>query len=148
MTEETEAPKGFKVSDKRRFTEEGEAREDSTEQAESTCQAYADPTKETFPDPSENANREVKENHEELPSINFSTFIMSLSTQALMHLGEIDNPVTGKAEKDVAVAKQTIDIIAMLSEKSTGNLDETEEQLVREVLYNLRMSYVEAVRTT
>ena len=148
MTEETEAPKGFKVSDKRRFTEEGEAREDSTEQAESTSQAYADPTKETFPDPSENANREVKENHEELPSINFSTFIMSLSTQALMHLGEIDNPVTGKAEKDVAVAKQTIDIIAMLSEKSTGNLDETEGQLVREVLYNLRMSYVEAVRTT
>ena len=148
MTEETEAPKGFKVSDKRRFTEEGEAREDSTEQAESTSQAYADPTKETFPDPSENANREVKENHEELPSINFSTFIMSLSTQALMHLGEIDNPVTGTAEKDVAVAKQTIDIIAMLSEKSTGNLDETEGQLVREVLYNLRMSYVEAVRTT
>ena len=148
MTEETEAPKGFKVSDKRRFTEEGEAREDSAEQAESTSQAYVDPTKETFPDPSENANREVKENHEELPSINFSTFIMSFSTQALMHLGEINNPVTGKAEKDVAVAKQTIDIIAMLSEKSAGNLDETEEQLVREVLYNLRMSYVEAVRTT
>lgn len=148
MTEEEEAPKGFKVSDKRRFTEEGEAREGSTEQAESTSQAYADPAKETFPDPSENAIREVKENHEELPSINFPTFIMSLSTQALMHLGEINNPVTGEAEKDVAVAKQTIDIIAMLSEKSTGNLDDTEEQLVREVLYNLRMRYVEAVRTT
>ncbi len=148
MTEETEAPKGFKVSDKRRFTEEGEVREESAEQAESTSRAYAEPTNETSPDPSEDSNREANENHEELPSINFPTFIMSLSTQALMHLGEIDNPVTGKAEKDVAVAKQTIDIIAMLSEKSAGNLDETEEQLVREILYNLRMRYVEAVRTT
>ena len=65
-----------------------------------------------------------------------------------MHLGEMINPVTGKVEKDVAVAKQTIDIIGMLGEKSKGNLDETEEQLVQEVLYNLRMKYVEAVRTT
>ena len=65
-----------------------------------------------------------------------------------MHLGEMSNPVTGEMEKDVSVAKQTIDIIGMLSEKSRGNLDENEEQLLREVLYNLRMSYVEAVRTT
>ena len=65
-----------------------------------------------------------------------------------MHLGEMNNPVTGTVEKDVAVAKQTIDIIGMLGEKSKGNLDETEEQLLREVLYNLRMRYVEAVRTT
>ena len=65
-----------------------------------------------------------------------------------MHLGEMSNPVTGEAEKDMAVAKQTIDIIGMLGEKSKGNLDESEEQLVREVLYNLRMRYVEAVRTT
>ncbi|MCY4441552.1 MAG: DUF1844 domain-containing protein, partial [Deltaproteobacteria bacterium] len=95
-----------------------------------------------------NAGGESEERREELPSINFSTFIISLSTQALMHLGEMSNPVTGKLEKDVAVAKQTIDIIGMLGEKSKGNLDETEEQLVREVLYNLRMRYVEAVRTT
>jgi len=65
-----------------------------------------------------------------------------------MHLGEMSNPITGQVEKDAEVAKQTIDIIGMLGEKSKGNLDETEEQLVREVLYNLRMKYVEAVRTT
>lgn len=136
MTDETEAPKGFKVSDRRRFTEEGEAREEEEAQAESASEAPPEPTPEAG-DP-----------YEELPSINFPTFIISLSTQALMHLGEISNPVTGKVEKDVAVAKQTIDIIGMLSEKSKGNLDENEEQLVREVLYNLRMKYVEAVRTT
>ncbi len=140
--EETDAPKGFKVSDKRRFTEDGEARgeqetqEDQAPRAEAEAQGGAEPP------------QDAGDRQEELPSINFPTFIISLSTQALMHLGEIDNPVTGQLEKDVAVAKQTIDIIAMLGEKSKGNLDETEEQLVKEVLYNLRMKYVEAVRTT
>ncbi len=137
MTEETDAPKGFKVSDKRRFTEEGEARgeEEAREESASATREVESP-------------QESKDPQEELPSINFPAFIISLSTQALMHLGEISNPVTGKVEKDVAVAKQTIDIIGMLSEKSKGNLDDTEEQLVQEVLYNLRMTYVEAVRTT
>ena len=144
MTEESDAPRGFKVNDKRRFTDEGEARE---EQATDSVQA---PAEESVPEPQAepNAGGESEERREELPSINFSTFIISLSTQALMHLGEMSNPVTGEVEKDVAVAKQTIDIIGMLGEKSKGNLDETEEQLVREVLYNLRMRYVEAVRTT
>ena len=138
MSEETDTPKGFKVHDKRRFTDEGEARE---EQAGGEA-----PASEPAPDPE--PGPEPEDRGEELPSINFSTFIISLSTQALMHLGEMINPVTGKVEKDVAVAKQTIDIIGMLGEKSKGNLDETEEQLVQEVLYNLRMKYVEAVRTT
>ena len=140
--EETDAPKGFKISDKRRFTGEGEARgeqetrEEPAPRTEAEVQAGAEPA------------QEAPDRQEELPSVNFPTFIISLSTQALMHLGEIDNPVTGQVEKDVAVAKQTIDIIAMLSEKSKGNLDDTEEQLLKEVLYNLRMKYVEAVRTT
>ena len=142
MTDETEAPKGFKISDRRRFTEEGEARE------EQDTDTRAEAASEAPPDPAPESAEEAGDPHEELPSINFPTFIISLSTQALMHLGEISNPVTGKVEKDVAVAKQTIDIIGMLSEKSKGNLDENEEQLVREVLYNLRMKYVEAVRTT
>ena len=131
--------KGFKVHDKRRFTEEGETRE------EPIAGEGTEPASEAAP--SAAATSESKENRAGLPSINFSTFIISLSTQALMHLGEMSNPVTGEVEKDVAVAKQTIDIISMLGEKSKGNLDETEEQLVQEVLYNLRMRYVEAVRT-
>ena len=139
MAEETDAQKGFKVHDKRRFTDEGEAREQQ-------------PAEEPAPPETGTERRAVPvgdpaDHRDELPSIDFSTFIISLSTQALMHLGEVSDPVTGNVEKDVAVAKQTIDIIGMLSEKSRGNLDETEEQLVKEVLYNLRMRYVEAVRT-
>ena len=142
MSEEAETPKGFKVHDKRRFTDEGEARED-----QATGEAQEEPASKPDPGLDAQAGREPEDRREELPSINFSTFIISLSTQALMHLGEMSNPVTGQLEKDMAVARQTIDIIGMLGEKSKGNLDETEEQLVREVLYNLRMKYVEAVRT-
>lgn len=133
MAEETDTEKGFKVQDKRRFTDEGEAREQPP--PETVTETRAEPV------------GDAAVHRDELPSIDFSTFIISLSTQALMHLGEMSDPVTGNVEKDVAVAKQTIDIIGMLSEKSRGNLDETEEQLVKEVLYNLRMRYVEAVRT-
>ena len=145
MSEESSEDKGFKVHDKRRFTDEGEARE---EQPEEAARGPAEEPPPESPERGAEAASEQPRQRQELPPINFSTFIISLSTQALMHLGEMNNPVTGAVEKDVEVAKQTIDIIGMLGEKSKGNLDETEEQLVREVLYNLRMKYVEAVRTT
>ena len=83
---------------------------------------------------------------ESLPEINFSTFIISLSTQALMHLGEIPNPLSGKSETDIPVAKQMIDIVVMLHEKTRSNLDAGEERLIEDVLFDLRMKYVEAVK--
>lgn len=133
---ENESGKGFKVQDRRRFTEEGDVRESQGEGTESEPAGTG--TAET-PPPDENPLGE-------LPPINFSTFIISLSTQALMHLGEIPHPTSGAAEKDIPVAKQTIDIIAMLGEKSRGNLDDDEAKLLNEILYSLRMKYVEAVR--
>jgi hypothetical protein len=63
-----------------------------------------------------------------------------------MHLGEIPNPLGGKNETDIPVAKQMIDILGMLREKTRGNLDAGEEQLVEDVLFDLRMKYVEAVK--
>ena len=81
-----------------------------------------------------------------MPEINFSTFVISLSTQALMHLGEIGNPISGKVETDVPVAKQMIDILAMLKDKTRGNLDPNEDRLMQDILFDLRMKYVEAVK--
>jgi len=63
-----------------------------------------------------------------------------------MHLGEIANPLSGKSETDVPVAKQMIDILGMLREKSHGNLDAGEERLMEDILFDLRMKYVEAVK--
>jgi hypothetical protein len=63
-----------------------------------------------------------------------------------MHLGEIPDPITAKVANDFPVAKQMIDIIGMLGDKTRGNLDPGEQQLMEDVLYDLRMRYVEAVK--
>jgi hypothetical protein len=129
--------KGFTVQDRRRFSETGEARETPQE-----SQGF------TMSEPSKGGESQNKTETAQgpLPEINFSTFIISLSTQALMHLGEIANPLGGKSEIDVPVAKQMIDILGMLQEKTRGNLDAGEARLIEDLLFDLRMKYVDAVK--
>jgi Domain of unknown function (DUF1844) len=135
--EEKQEGKGFVVQDRRRFSETGEARPEAAES----------PRPEEKPSESRpTAPREAEPQSQPLPEMNFSTFIISLSTQALMHLGEIKNPFTGAVEPDISLAKQTIDIIGILRDKTRGNLDSGEDRLMEEVLYDLRMKYVEAVK--
>lgn len=81
----------------------------------------------------------------DLPPLDFSTFILSLSTSVLMNLGVVENPVTGKTEKEPAIAKQTIDLIELLREKTKGNLTNEEGKLMEDVLHELRLWYVKAV---
>ena len=76
----------------------------------------------------------------------FGTFLVGLSTQALMLLGDIPDPQTGKPERDLVGAQQLIDIIGMLERKTRGNLDRDEAQLIEAILYELRMKYVERAR--
>ncbi|MFH0799601.1 MAG: DUF1844 domain-containing protein [Pseudomonadota bacterium] len=78
-----------------------------------------------------------------MPEINFLTFVLSLATSAQVHLGVVPNPVSGKEEKDMGAAKQTIDILGILQEKTKGNLSDDEDRLLQHVLYDLRMMYVE-----
>ena len=77
---------------------------------------------------------------EELGTVDFSTFIVSLATNVMMHLGE--GPEGARAPVDLGLAKQTIDIIEMLDEKTSGNRTDDEDQLMKGVLYQLRMAYV------
>lgn len=79
-----------------------------------------------------------------LPEINFVTFIFSLSTSALIQLGEIQDPTGEQQSKNLPLAKQTIDLIGMLKEKTKGNLTPDEEKLTENILYDLRMRYVKA----
>ena len=79
-----------------------------------------------------------------IPEMNFSLFVFSLNSSALLHLGLIEYPETQKAEKNLQLAKQTIDILGMLDEKTKGNLAEEEENLLRHVLHDLRLLYVQA----
>ncbi|MGH7827879.1 MAG: DUF1844 domain-containing protein [Candidatus Binatia bacterium] len=136
--EEKQAGKGFTVQDRRRFSPEtGQARPDA-DQPPDASQATTEGSAKPHIDPHGSP--------EPLPEINFSTFVISLSTQALMHLGEMANPLSGQLEKDVPVAKQMIDILGMLMEKTRGNLDSGEEKLIEDILFDLRMRYVEAVK--
>ena len=77
-----------------------------------------------------------------LPEINFSTFIISLNASALVQLGVIEDPASGTKVKNLPVAKQTIDILNMLEEKTRGNLTKEEENIIKNVLYDLRILYV------
>jgi hypothetical protein len=78
----------------------------------------------------------------QMPAINFATFIFSLNSSVLVHLGIIGDPATGKKGKDLSMAKQTIDILVMLLEKTRGNLTDDEENMLKSMLYDLRILYV------
>ncbi|MBI5814001.1 MAG: DUF1844 domain-containing protein [Nitrospinae bacterium] len=77
------------------------------------------------------------------PPIDFSTFILSLSSSAMYHMGGFQDPYSGKTSINLDLAKQTIDIIAMLEAKTKGNLTADEEKLFTHTLYELRMMFVE-----
>jgi hypothetical protein len=81
------------------------------------------------------------------PPVDFHTFVLSLGSSALLHLGEIENPNDGMSQKDLPLAKHTIDILVMLEEKTKGNLSSAEEKLMESLLYDLRLRYVEATKS-
>ncbi|ATB41437.1 DUF1844 domain-containing protein [Cystobacter fuscus] len=76
--------------------------------------------------------------------ITFSTFLIGLASSALIHLGEAPNPETGKAERDLVLARQSLDLLGMLQEKTRGNLTGEEKQLFDNLLADLRLRFVEA----
>ena len=92
----------------------------------------------------ETPKEEVSSQEGPLPEIDFTNFILSLSTSAFIQLGEVPDPFTQKTNKNLPLAKQTIDLIGMLKEKTKGNLSPEEEKVIEYVLYDLRMRYVKA----
>lgn len=87
-----------------------------------------------------------RENSNVFSELGFSTFILSLSTSALVHLAELPDPISNEKKVNLPLAKQTIAIIEMLKEKTKGNLTEEEDQLIEDLLYDLRLKYVEAAK--
>lgn len=93
--------------------------------------------------PEQNAAGSDSEPNCQLPAINFATFIFSLNSSGLVHLGVLGDPVSGNKSKNLPMAKQTIDILAMLQEKTMGNLFDDEKSMLKNILYDLRMIYVQ-----
>jgi hypothetical protein len=81
-----------------------------------------------------------------LPALDFATFVLSLNHSALVHLGLAPDPTSGQSAKNLQLAKQTIDLLGMLHEKTRGNLTGDEERILDHALYELRLSYVEAIK--
>ena len=77
-----------------------------------------------------------------MPTVTFSSLIMSFNTSALFHLGELSHPETGRKELDMELAKHAIDTLALLQSKTKGNLNEDEAELLARILYDLKMRYV------
>ncbi|MBN1830862.1 MAG: DUF1844 domain-containing protein [Deltaproteobacteria bacterium] len=124
-----EEEKGFVIKDKRSLNEKGELKEEGQEEIK---------------------GEEKKEETEEdlqripLPEVSLSSLVFSLSSSALLHLGEIADPQTGKKKEDLALAKHSIDTIGMLKEKTKGNLTEEEDKFLESILTDLRWRYVKA----
>ncbi len=126
---------GFKVSDRRLFTEDGELRDEDMKPAKNPEASTAPPSS-LLDSPDHPAEPELP--------MDFKTLVFSFSTSAMMQLGILPNPATGKTEQDLDGAKQTIDILGILSEKTRGNLGSEEAQLLEASLHDLKMSYLRA----
>ena len=142
MPEENE--KGFVIKDKRALNKEGN-KSGNKSGNETGKPKTADPDGET-------QKKEAKETPSQessqipLPEINFPSLIFSLSSTALFHLGELPDPQTNEKKKDLPLAKHAIDTIAMLKEKTAGNLTGDEEKFIENVLTDLRLRYVKEKR--
>src|SRR5262245_66275443 len=131
---DSKAKGGFTVTDRRSFAEGGEPRPPG----ESAAPPPAAPEAAEPPPAATGAN---------LPAVDFHTFVLSLGSSALLHLGELEHPDVGAPQKDLPLAKHTIDILVMLEEKTRGNLTPAEEKLISSLLYDLRLRFVEAQKT-
>ncbi|MBW2608827.1 MAG: DUF1844 domain-containing protein [Deltaproteobacteria bacterium] len=126
--------KGFVIKDKRALDEQGELKDEKQEDETKKEEAKKEEAK---PDDAQGTP---------LPEVSFNSLIFSLSSSAFLHIGEIADPQSGEKKKDLPLAKHSIDIIAMLKEKTKGNLTEEEEQFVDNILTDLRFRYVKAMK--
>lgn len=122
--------KDFIIKDRRAFDEKGERRAEKTEEAPRPSKEPQQRTEAGQPPP--------------LPEADFNSLIFSLSSTVLLHLGEIPDPQSNRKRKDLPLAKHTIDTIAMLREKTQGNLDAEEQRFIDTVLTDLRWRFVRA----
>lgn len=141
----TEEKKGFVIKDKRIFSQTGPDQEEAKETPEATPESTPKDAEaaQTAPETeTKTAETKTEERAETLPEINFATFVFSLNSSVLLHLGVLEDPTSGTKTKNLSLAKQTIDILAMLEEKTRGNLSSDEEAMLKNILYDLRILYV------
>ena len=116
-----EEEKGFQINDRRKAFSEGEEKQEKK---------------------AEEPREEHEHEHGEMPPVDFISFISSLAATAFLHLGDKFSPDQPDDMKDLTAAKQMIDLLGLLDEKTKGNLTQEEAQMMESILYSLRMRYV------
>jgi hypothetical protein len=133
--------KGFTVKDRRFFQQSEEEKErlrEESRQQEAAREAYESEAQKA-------ADKTGPQPEGPLPEITFASFLMSLGTSVFFYLGDLPHPETQAAEKNLPLAKQTIDLLGLLREKTRNNLTPEEENIFDHLLYDLRMRYVKEV---
>jgi hypothetical protein len=133
--------KGFTVKDRRFFQQSDEEKErlrEESRQQEEVKEAYESEANKT-------ADTTGPQAEGPAPEITFASFLMSLGTSVFFHLGDLPHPETGASEKNLPLAKQTIDLLGLLREKTRNNLTPEEENIFDHLLYDLRMRYVKEI---
>jgi hypothetical protein len=140
MTEKENGEKTFRVDDRR--TSSGK-KEDSTRapEPEEVQKAEGEGSGDGA-----DAGSSSKSKESTTPQVDFSTFIFSLFSSALIQLGDMADPVTGKLEKNLQAAKQTIDILDILAKKTEGNLNDEEAHLLKNASAELKWKYIDTVK--
>ena len=140
---------GFKVTDRRQFTSEGETREEDPQQPPPQVQEPAPKAQEPAPQEQQPvAEASQEEEASQAPpqdssrSVDFASFLLSLATTGMVHLGEIPEPSTGQKSEDLEGARQMIEILDIMKEKTEGNLSGEESKLLENLLYELRMKFL------
>jgi hypothetical protein len=148
MSEENQS--GFKVTDRRLFNSDGTLREEALDlqsTATATAPAFAEPQpiltsaqpasaaepSYDFPEDDPNAMPE---------QTMFTEFLMGVASSAFIYLGLVEHPATGRRQIDLGAAKESIDMLSMLREKTKGNLTRGEEKFFEDLLSDLRMQFV------
>jgi len=142
-TEEKESGRGFRVEDRRRFV----STSDESQASDAPNRPEEEPSvqePQMSSPPSSGATGTTASQPQ--PDISFSSFILGLSTQALIYMGEIPSSPGQPEQMDLPAAQQMIDVLAMLKQKTAGNLDAGEEAMLGNALFDLRMRYVELAR--
>ncbi len=98
----------------------------------------------TTPDPAGSVGSKNEEGSQEipLPPADFTTVVSMLATQAMLNLGTLPNPMTGKTDRNLPQAKHAIDLVEVLQVKTKGNCNPQEEAMLQNLLHELRMAYV------
>lgn len=138
----SEEEKNFSVNDRRSFNSDGSTREDRPEDGQDTAPEADAGKKDAGHEAGGEDERGRGFDSRNLPPVDFSGLILSLSHAAMMHLGQIPDPLSGQQQTDLGLARHTIDTIAMLKDKTSGNLSPDEQRLIDHALTELRLAYV------